>query len=181
MRQKFAAVLLVLGLFQGCDEPKPEVVKQPAPPAPPAKGDVKPEPPKRPSLPAPPDKLEYGKLAWEIPTAEQHRSVLKNGMIVYAIEDRSLPKTDLSIFIRAGSFWEPKGKEGLASMTGSVMRTGGTEKTAPEALDERLEFLAIQLGVSIGDTQAGANLGVLTKDLDEGLATLAEVDRKSVV
>src|SRR5262245_20224060 len=113
-------------------------------------------------IPATPDQLKYGKLNWEVPTADQHRSVLKNGMIVYAIEDRSLPKTDLTITLRAGSFWEPAGKEGLASMTGSVMRTGGTEKTDAEALDERLEFLAIQLGVSIGDTQANANLGVLT-------------------
>ena len=126
-------------------------------------------------IPATPEQLKYGKLNWEVPTADQHRSVLKNGMIVYAIEDRSLPKTDLSITLRAGSFWEPEGKEGLASMAGSVMRTGGTEKTAAEALDERLEFLAIQLGVSIGDTQANANLGVLTKDLDEGLKLLAEV------
>src|SRR5688572_18605319 len=149
-------------------------------PAPKAEGTSKPPAPRQ-DIVAAPEKLTYGNLAWTVPTAEQHRSVLKNGMIVYAIEDRSLPKTDVSILIRAGSFWEPAGKEGLASMTGSVMRTGGTEKTAPEALDERLEFLAIQLGVSIGDTQAGANLGVLTKDLDEGLATLAEVDRKSVV
>lgn len=126
-------------------------------------------------IPATPEQLKYGKLAWDVPKAEQHRSVLKNGMIVYAIEDRSLPKTDMSIFIRAGQFWEPAGKEGLASMTGSVMRSGGTEKTQAEALDERLEFLAIQLGVSIGDTQASVSFGALTKDLDEGLATLAEV------
>lgn len=129
----------------------------------------------RQEIPPTPDKLGYGKLAWEVPTAEQHRSVLKNGMVVYAIEDRSLPKTDLSILLRAGQFWEPAGKEGLASMAGSVMRTGGTEKTPAEALDERLEFLAIQLGVSIGDTQANSNLGVMSKDLDEGLATFAEV------
>jgi predicted Zn-dependent peptidase len=126
-------------------------------------------------IPPKPEGLKYGKLQWDVPTAEQHRSVLKNGMIVYAIEDRSLPKTDLTILLRAGSFWEPAGKEGLASMCGSVMRTGGTEKTPAEALDERLEFRAIQLGVSVGDTQGNASLGVLTQDLDEGLGTLAEV------
>ncbi len=165
MSFRIAAVFSVLALFGGCDrEPAPLVVTVKAPP-------VRKDPP----LPAHPDQLKYANLAWEVPTAEQHRSVLKNGMVVYAIEDRSLPKTDLSILIRAGSFWEAKGKEGLASMTGALMRTGGTESTPAEALDERLEFLAIQLGVGIGDTQATASLGTLTKDLDEGITTLAQV------
>lgn len=127
------------------------------------------------SIPPAPEQLKYGSLAWNVPTAEQHRSVLKNGMIVYAIEDRSLPKTDLSITLRAGSFWEPAGKEGLASMAGSVMRSGGTAGMTPEALDERLEFLAIQLSVGIGDVSASASLSAMTKDLDEGLKLLAEV------
>ena len=163
-------ISVVAALLAGCatgpsDSPAPALKTE--------SGVAKPQP--RQDIVAAPEKLAYGKLAWTVPTAAQHRSVLKNGMIVYAIEDRSLPKTDLSILIRAGQFWEPAGKEGLASMCGSVMRTGGTEARSPEDLDERLEFLAIQLGVSIGDTSAGANLGVMSKDLDEGLATLAEV------
>jgi zinc protease len=162
-------IAILAALLAGCATSKSE----PSPRA--STGSKAPAPAPRQDIVAAPEKLTYGKLAWTVPTAEQHRSVLKNGMIVYAIEDRSLPKTDLSIFMRAGQFWEPAGKEGLASMCGSVMRTGGTENRSPEELDERLEFLAIQLGVGIGDTQATASLGVMTQDLDEGLATLAEV------
>src|SRR5258705_3849123 len=81
--------------------------------------------PPRQEIPATPEKLAYGKLAWSVPTAEQHRSVLKNGMVGYAIQDRSLPKTDLSLLMRAGQFWEPAGKEGRASAECSVVRPCG--------------------------------------------------------
>jgi zinc protease len=176
MNSRVASVLSLLVFASACDPvldattkataPAPTVVKPPA---------SAPTQAKDPSIPAHPDQLKYGALEWKIPTAEEHRSVLKNGMVVYAIEDRSLAKTDMSILMRAGQFWEPKGKEGLASMTGNLMRTGGTEKMPAEALDERLEFLAIQLGVSVGDTQANASLGALSKDLDEGMSILADV------
>ena len=175
MRYTRLPILAGLLFLAACDSVVPEPFAKASSSAVAASAPVAAAPQQASDIPAKPELLTYPKLAWEVPTADQHRAVLKNGMIVYAIEDRSLPKTDLSITLRAGSFWEPEGKEGLASMTGSVMRTGGTEKTAAEALDERLEFLAIQLGVNVGDTQAGANLGVLTKDLDEGLALLAEV------
>ncbi|HZL70860.1 MAG TPA: hypothetical protein VFC86_00265, partial [Planctomycetota bacterium] len=116
MNFRMAAVLGILALGLGCE-------KEPAAAAPPHPTPVKSadplvSPPKASDIPAHPDKLKYGKIDWEVPTAEKHRTVLKNGMIVYAIEDRSLPKTDMTILLRAGQFWEPKGKEGLASMTG---------------------------------------------------------------
>ena len=174
MNFRMTAVLGILALGLGCEK-EPAAAAHAPPTVAKAPEQKLPPPPKASDIPAHPDKLKYGKIDWEVPTAEKHRTVLKNGMIVYAIEDRSLPKTDMTILLRAGQFWEPKGKEGLASMTGAVMRTGGTEKTAAEALDERLEFLAIQLGVGIGDTQANVSFGALTKDLDEGLSTLAEV------
>lgn len=126
-------------------------------------------------IPSHPDKLKYKSLDWEVPKPEAYRSVLKNGMVVYAKEDRSLPKVDLTLLIRAGSFWEPRGKEGLASITGTVMRTGGTELRSPEELDEKLESLAIDLDVSIGDTSASATLSALTKYVDDGLTLLVEV------
>src|SRR4026207_2044132 len=123
MNFRMAAVLGILALGLGCEK-EPAAAAHAPPTVAKAPEQKPPPPPKASDIPAHPDKLKYGKIDWEVPTAEKTRTVLKNGMVVCAIETRSLPKTDMTILLRAGQFWEPKGKEGLASMTGSVMRTG---------------------------------------------------------
>src|SRR3954464_1853529 len=57
---------------------------------------------------------------------EPLRYEMPNGIVVYLLEDHELPKISVSTIIRTGSRLEPKGKEGLAQITGRVMRTGGT-------------------------------------------------------
>lgn len=126
-------------------------------------------------VPAHPDRLKYPPASFQVPDASKCRAALKNGMVVYAIEDRTLPKIDLSILVRAGSFWEPKGKEGVAGFTGTLMRTGGTAKRKPEEVDEELDFLAAQLGVRIEDTSATVSMSALSKDLDATLDLLVDV------
>jgi predicted Zn-dependent peptidase len=127
--------------------------------------------------PAHPDKLSYPPLDFKVPDPATFRTKLANGMTVYAIEDHSLPLVEIRIQARGGSFWQPKGKEGLASACGQLMRTGGTTTREPDVLDERIDFLAAQLGVAIADVTASANLSVLSKDLDEGLALFVDVLR----
>lgn len=126
-------------------------------------------------LPAHPDKLAYPALRFDVPDAAALRATLSTGTPAYLIEDPALPIVDLQIFIRAGSFADPKGKEGLADLCASLMRTGGTASMAPDQLDEELDFLAANLSVSLGDVSGSIGLSVLAKDLDRGLAILAEV------
>jgi zinc protease len=103
------------------------------------------------------------------------RTVLSTGTPAYLIEDPALPIVDLQVFVRTGSFADPKGREGLADLCASLMRTGGTSTRAPEALDEELDFLAANVAVSMGDVLGTATLSVLAKDLDKGLAILTDV------
>lgn len=126
-------------------------------------------------VPDHPDKIRYEPLKFEVPDAASMRTVLSNGAVAYLLEDRKLPLVRLSVMVRAGAFWEPEGKEGLAAMTGTLMRTGGTTSRSPEELDEELDMLAAQLSVSIGDTSGSATLNILSKDVDKGLDLLAEV------
>ncbi len=126
-------------------------------------------------VPAHPDQLKFKAPEFKVPDPGPLRAQLQCGMVVYAVEDRSLPKIDLSVLIRAGSFWEPEGKEGVAGLVGGQMRVGGTKNRKPEQVDEELEFLAAQAGVSVGDTQASASLSVLSKDLDAGLAVFTDL------
>jgi zinc protease len=129
-------------------------------------------------IPDHPDKLQFKPLTFEVPKPDAIRTTLACGAAAYLIEDSSVPMVDLQIYIRGGAFWVPKGKEGLAGMTATLMRTGGTEKREPRVLDDELDFLGAHLSVALGDTNGTATLSILSKDLDHGLEILADVLRR---
>jgi len=107
------------------------------------------------------------------PKAE--RQVLSNGMILYLMEDHELPIVRVEATIKTGSIYEPAEKVGLAGLTGAVMRTGGTRHHTGNEIDELTDQLAIELSTGIGSDAGGANLDVLKKDFDQGLALFADV------
>ena len=103
------------------------------------------------------------------------RFELDNGMIIYLLEDHELPIIDISVLIRTGSIYESADKVGLASITGAVMRTGGTASKTGDELDEILENLAASVETGIGDDSGSASVSVLKEDLDTGLSILADI------
>ena len=86
----------------------------------------------------------------EFTPPEPDRVVLQNGMVVYLLEDHELPLVSMTATMRTGGWLDPADKIGLASMTGSVMRTGGGGGLSAEKVDEELEQFAGDLSVSIG-------------------------------
>lgn len=130
------------------------------------------------ALPDNPEKLSYAPLVYTPPSAKDHRVVLKNGIVAYVIEDRALPLINVQAIVRAGAWLEPVGKEGLARLTGSQMRAGGTKSLTAEQFDEKADFLAAQIGSSMGDTQAGASLNCLADNLDDSLKLFIEMLRE---
>ncbi len=126
-------------------------------------------------IPESPGKLSFKPIQFQPPVAKDYRVVLGNGMVVYIAEDRALPLVNVGITVRTGSWLEPAGKEGLAALTGSLMRRGGTKSLTAEQLDERLDFLAAQVGADIGATAGSASLNCLADNLDESLALFVEV------
>ena len=103
------------------------------------------------------------------------RFELDNGMVVYLLEDHELPIIDISVRIRTGSIYEPADKVGIATITGAVMRTGGTTSRTGNELDEILENLAASVETGIGDDAGSASMSVLKEDLDTGLSILADI------
>lgn len=106
---------------------------------------------------------------------EPERIVLENGMVVYLLEDHELPLVTVSAIIQTGSWLDPADKVGLAGLTGTVMRTGGTARMSAVEVDEALERIAASVSVGIGSESGSASLDVLTKDLDRGLQIFADV------
>lgn len=120
-----------------------------------------------------PRKMTFDPIEFQPPKPE--RRVLSNGMILYLIEDHELPLIDLQIMIRTGGIYEAADKIGLASLTGNVMRSGGTKSYPSVDLDEKLDQIAARLSVGIGNISGSASLNTLKKDFDLGLGLLAEV------
>ena len=118
--------------------------------------------------------LKYPRLKdIQVPQVEQ--VTLSNGMKLFVLEDHELPLIHLSARIRVGSIDEPPEKVGLASLTGTVMRTGGTKNRTGEEIDEELERIAASVETGIGLNSGSASMSVLTKDLGTGLAILADI------
>jgi predicted Zn-dependent peptidase len=118
--------------------------------------------------------LDYPKLG-DIKTPEVEQVVLGNGMHLFLLEDHELPLINLSAMIRVGSVYEPADKIGLAAMTGTVMRTGGTTSMTGDEIDEQLERIAASVETSIGLNSGSAFMSVLKEDIDTGLSILADV------
>ncbi|RMG42392.1 MAG: insulinase family protein [Acidobacteria bacterium] len=129
------------------------------------------------AIPDRPEKLRFEPLKFEVPDADQYRHVLSNGVPVYIVEDHSLPLVNLSVVVRAGSFLDPEGKAGLASLTGTMLRRGGTEKMSAEEFDERADFLAANISSFVGDISGSASLDCTTFVLDEAMGLFFDMLR----
>jgi predicted Zn-dependent peptidase len=123
-----------------------------------------------------PRTMKFKPVEFSPPAPE--RVVLDNGMVVYLLEDHELPLVTMSATIRTGAWLDPADQVGLASLTGSVMRTGGGGGLTAEQVDEELEHFAGNVNISIGRETGSASLDVLSKDLARGLQIFAGLLRK---
>ena len=126
-------------------------------------------------IPDRPEKLSFAPLKYEPPVADQFRVQLKAGPVAYLVPDRERPLINVTLYVRTGSYLEPAGKEGLAELCGWLLSHGGAGTNSADQLEERLAFLAANLGTSIGDTEGTISLNLLSKDLDAGLGLLRDV------
>ncbi|MBI2816060.1 MAG: insulinase family protein [Acidobacteria bacterium] len=124
-------------------------------------------------LKGPPEAPKFPKIG-----AEVERVVLDNGMVVYVQEDHRLPLLDVIVMVRTGKYYETPDELGVSALTGELLRAGGTKTLPPEQLDERIDYIAADLNVSMEDEQCRVTLNVPQKDADEGLSILAKVLRE---
>ena len=124
-----------------------------------------------------PDKLTFPELVFDPPPASEFRTELSNGMVAYIAEDKELPLINITVLIRGGGAWVPVEKTGLASLTGTMLREGGTESRPPDELDDEIDFLAANINTSFGDRSGSANLNVLSHEIESGLDLLIDILR----
>ncbi|MCF6225408.1 MAG: insulinase family protein [Xanthomonadales bacterium] len=127
------------------------------------------------SLPAHPEDLIYAQHSINIPDPAAYRYQLDNGNVAYIVPDSALPLVAVSVHSRGGRYLLGTDNAGLAALTASMMRDGGTKKLSPEELDEKLVFLATSVHVAIGATSSSASMNSLSSNLDESLDLLFDV------
>lgn len=112
------------------------------------------------------DELEFPELN-EFNEPDVETFTTDNGIQFYLVEDDELPLIDVSVDIRTGGVMVPDDKTGLASLTGTVIRSGGTEKYPADTLNKMLENNAANFSSYIGFTSGSAGMNVLKEDFDE--------------
>jgi predicted Zn-dependent peptidase len=120
-----------------------------------------------------PRSMSFPPLRYDIPKAE--RVVLECGMPVYLLRDPELPIINITAMVRSGSVYEPASLSGLASLTGSVMRSGGAGGMPPERMDDELEFMASSVESGIGPDMGTVSLTSLTKNFSRTLRIFSDV------
>ena len=108
---------------------------------------------------------------------QPERVQLDNGLTVFLLEDNELPQVNAVARIGVGSVYEPAEKRGLASVTGTVMRSGGTESMSPDSVNVVLENRGATVETSIGETSGNAYMSTLTENVDTVLPVFADVLR----
>lgn len=120
------------------------------------------------------EQLTYPPLP-DLQIPQPTRVVLDNGMVVFLLEDHELPIVQISARIRTGSRLEPADKVGLAALTGTVMRSGGTTTWTGDALNDYLERKAASIETGIGVTAGSASMTCLIEDFAEIFAVFGDV------
>ena len=103
------------------------------------------------------------------------KAVLANGMTILFVEDHTLPTIDIRAMVRTGGIYDPADKAGLAALTGTVMRTGGSKTMSGDDLDQLLESLGATVETGISTNSGYAYISLLKEDIDQGLEVLAGI------
>ncbi len=100
---------------------------------------------------------------------------LPNGMKLYLLEDHELPTVSGTIRVRTGNLLDPADKVGLAEITGTVMRSGGTKGKTGDQLDEELENMAASVESDIGESSGSVSFSTLKENTDQVLSIFKDV------
>lgn len=100
--------------------------------------------------------------------------VLANGLRLVVVEQHELPIVDVALVVRTGSESDPAGKQGLATLTASLLDQGAGRRDAL-AIADQVGFLAVRLGTSSTFDRTTVSLHSTRAALDSALAIMADV------
>ncbi|MBO0799499.1 MAG: insulinase family protein, partial [Blastocatellia bacterium] len=98
---------------------------------------------------------------------------LSNGIELFVLENHANPTVSLSGYLKAGAFFNPPNKDGLSSITASMLNKGTARRSKIE-IAEDLEFAGARIGVSANTFTVSITGQSLSRDFPLIISTLAE-------
>ncbi|MGB7053728.1 MAG: pitrilysin family protein [bacterium] len=101
------------------------------------------------------------------------RDTLNNGLIILTVEAHKIPVVEMRTYVRAGSVFDPAGREGLASLV-SQMLIRGTERSSYEEIVQSIESVGGVMTPFTSEDYGGMSGKVLSKDLPRLIDIMSE-------
>jgi zinc protease len=105
--------------------------------------------------------------------ARVQRAQLPNGATVLVLENHATPTFSLRASFRAGSYFEPRAKPGLAQMTADMLERG-TKRRSKLQIATDLESVGAEVAFSADPFAVNVSARALSKDLPLVLRTIGE-------
>ena len=105
-------------------------------------------------------------------------AALPNGMTLLLIENHEQPSLSVTLSFRAGTAYDPAGKEGLAALVAELVTKGTPTRTA-EQISATIEGVGGSLGASGGEDFFTVATDVLSDHADLAFELLGDVTRRA--
>jgi zinc protease len=102
------------------------------------------------------------------------REVLPNGLTLLLVEKHDLPLVQTNLVFKSGWAADPQDKPGIAAVTADMLDEG-TVTRGPMQISEEAKALGAQLRTGSSFDGSSVSLNVLKKNMDPGLALMADV------
>jgi zinc protease len=103
---------------------------------------------------------------------------LPNGMTLLLVESHEQPTLSISLSFRAGSAYDPAGKEGVAALVAELL-TKGTPTLTADQIAAEIEGVGGSIGASPGDDFFTVSTDVLSDHADLAFNLLGDVTRRA--
>lgn len=107
-------------------------------------------------------------------------TVLPGGMILLVVENHEQPVISVNLSFRAGSVYDPAGKEGTAELTAQLLTKGTPTRTADQ-ISAAIEGVGGSLSASSGDDFLTVSADVLSDHADLAFDLLGDVVRRATI
>jgi len=110
--------------------------------------------------------------AFKLPAYE--KTVLKNGLTIYLMEQHEVPLINVSVVVPAGAIYDKPAQSGLAMITASSLMNG-TKTRSKSKIEEELDFVGATVSTAASKESTGLNAKFAAKDADKVLSIVADV------
>jgi len=107
-----------------------------------------------------------------------HEVALSNGMTLLLVENHEQPTLSVSLSFRAGTAYDPAGKEGVASFVAELL-TKGTPTLTADQIAATIEGVGGSIGASAGNDFLTVSTDVLSDHADLAFTLLGDVTRRA--